>query len=124
MTYEATRVVDQSSLASSMGSGDVAVFSTPSMVALMEHASMSCLADKIDQSMTTVGTMISVSHLAATPLTCKVRAVATITAIDNRKVSFKVEAFDDKELIGSGTHDRVIMYWCLIGYKSPALFRV
>ncbi|GAM24727.1 hypothetical protein SAMD00019534_079020, partial [Acytostelium subglobosum LB1] len=103
---EATTVVDNTLLATSVGSGDVEVYSTPSMIALMERAAVLTLNGKLDSAWTTVGTSINISHLSATPVNMSVRAVATITAIDNRKITYNVEAFDSVEKIGEGVHER------------------
>eukprot|EP00026_Physarum_polycephalum_P020508 Phypoly_transcript_23134.p1 GENE.Phypoly_transcript_23134~~Phypoly_transcript_23134.p1 ORF type:complete len:133 (+),score=37.29 Phypoly_transcript_23134:92-490(+) len=102
-------VVAQHHFASSMKSGDVDVFSTPSLVAFAEAAAVDCVKGKLGEDETSVGTSINISHLAATPLGLKVRAEATLEAINGRKLSFKVVVFDDKEKIGEGTHERVIL---------------
>ncbi|KAM9957624.1 hypothetical protein ACTFIW_012590 [Dictyostelium discoideum] len=108
---EITTKVTESLLATNVGSGDVEVYSTPSMVALMEGASVQCLKGKLGEGQTSVGTSISIKHLAATPLSLNVRAIAEITSIspDNKKISFKILAYDDKELIGEGTHERFVL---------------
>ncbi|KYQ88825.1 hypothetical protein DLAC_10624 [Tieghemostelium lacteum] len=109
---EIENVVKEEQLACNIGSGEVAVYSTPSVVALCEGASVQCLKSKLgDDALTSVGTMIQINHLAPTPISSKVRATATITSIspDGRKVSFKLEAFDEKEKIAEGIHDRFIL---------------
>lgn len=108
-SFEKEIKVTENLLAISVGSGDVSVFATPMMLSLMEEVSAKCMLEFLDDGMTSVGINISSSHIAATPLSMNVRAKATITAIDGKKVSFKIEAFDGKEQIGEGTHDRVIV---------------
>ncbi len=104
--HEVTVTVSKEITAVSAKSGSLEVLATPFMIALMEQAA-SELCDKfVPEGISTVGTAISVSHLAATCVGAKVRAVATVTAFDGRKVSFDVEAYDNAGLIGKGTHER------------------
>lgn len=102
-------IVKEHMLASSVGSGAVEVFSTPFLVALAEAAGVEALKDKLEAGNTSVGTSITVNHLNATPLGDKVYAVATVVAIEGRKVSFTFEAFDSVEKIGDGKHDRFVL---------------
>jgi len=102
-------VVKAKDTASSYGSGGVEVFATPAMVALMENAAMSAVGLHIDKDYTTVGTKIDVSHIAATPVGMKVTAKAELIEVDGRRLVFKVEAYDEVELIGKGTHERYIV---------------
>eukprot|EP00698_Gefionella_okellyi_P010072 TRINITY_DN2593_c0_g1_i3.p1 TRINITY_DN2593_c0_g1~~TRINITY_DN2593_c0_g1_i3.p1 ORF type:complete len:108 (+),score=23.59 TRINITY_DN2593_c0_g1_i3:165-488(+) len=90
-------------------SGSLPVFSTPSMIALMEQAAVNAISSAISQEETSVGTAISVSHVAASPVGCSVRAEAQVTKVDGRKLEFSIAAFDDKEKIGEGTHTRVVV---------------
>jgi fluoroacetyl-CoA thioesterase len=106
---EATRVVDRSSLASSVGSGGLDVFSTPSLIALIENAACEAVEGHIAVGQTTVGVRLDVRHIAPTPLGVEVRARAELIAIDSRKLIFRVEAFDPHEKIGEGTHERAIV---------------
>ncbi|EFA77802.1 hypothetical protein PPL_09300 [Heterostelium album PN500] len=108
-THEVKSTVEEKHLANIVGSGDIEVFSTPSMIALMEKASVDCIKDKMGADWSSVGTSVNIAHLAATPLSLEVSAVATITAIDGKKVSFKVEASDATGKIGEGTHERFIV---------------
>ena len=107
--FEISQTVTKELLASVVGSGTVSVFATPMMIALMEKASSQCIAPFLKDDETSVGTLINVTHLSATPLGCSVRAVATVTAVDRKKVTFHVEAYDDTSLIGEGTHERFIV---------------
>lgn len=92
-----------------IGSGILHVYATPAMIALMEAAACAAIDAHLGEDQTSVGTLVNVEHLAATPLTGKVRARAELTAIDGRKLTFKVEAWDDAELIGKGEHQRVVV---------------
>jgi predicted thioesterase len=106
---EVHATVDASMLASALGSGAVQVFSTPSMIALMENAAARAVEGVLPPGQTTVGTRLDVRHLAATPLGLKVRARAELREVDGRKLTFTVEAFDSQEKIGEGTHERVVV---------------
>lgn len=108
-SYEKEIIVTEDLLAINVGSGDVSVFATPMMLSLMEEVSAKCLLEFLDEGMTSVGTNINASHIASTPVSMKVKAVATIEEVDGRKVSFLVKAFDECGLIGEGTHERFIV---------------
>lgn len=90
-------------------SGTLAVFATPAMIALMEEAAARLVEERLGEEETSVGILMNISHIAATPVGMKVRAIAEITKIDGRKIIFKVEAFDEKEKIGEGVHERFIV---------------
>lgn len=106
---EAEATVDDRQTAAAVGSGAVASFSTPSMVALMETASINAITPYLDEGESSVGTEISVRHLAATPVGYHVKAKAEVTAVDGKRVSFTVTAFDDREKIGEGAHVRYVI---------------
>lgn len=89
--------------------GPVEVFSTPNMVLLMEEAAMAALAPYLAEGQETVGSTVDVAHVAATPVGMQVSATATVTEVDRRRVSFVVEARDDVEVIGRGTHERFVI---------------
>ena len=104
--HEVTVTVTDDITAARVKSGSLAVLATPYMVALMEQAA-SELCDKfVPEGISTVGTMLNISHLAPTPVGAVVRAVATLTDFDGRKACFEVEAYDAVGLIGKGTHER------------------
>jgi len=92
-----------------LGSGDLPVFGTPALVALMERAAVSAVAGHLDPTETTVGTAIEVSHLAATPVGLTVRAEAELTEVDGRKLTFLVQAHDTREKIGRAHHQRMLV---------------
>ncbi len=96
-------------LASSVGSGTADVYSTPMMIALMENASMNCIADFLEAGETSVGTEINVKHISASPVGIEVYAISTVTSVDGRKVDFKIEAFDKAGKIGEATHSRFVL---------------
>lgn len=87
----------------------MAVLATPAMVALMENAAMLAVALHLGEGETTVGSMISTSHLKPSKVGNTVQAVAELTEVDGRKLTFKVEAFDGETLIGSGEHIRFVV---------------
>lgn len=99
--------VNESNTAWTLGSGDLPVFATPAMVALMEKAAVNAIVLPNGQS--SVGTSLELKHMAATPVGLKVWAIATLIKIDRRKLVFDVEAYDEKEKIGSGSHERFII---------------
>ncbi len=109
LIFESTTLVTDNLTAAALGSGDMAVFATPAMVALMENAAMKCVADYIGEGNATVGAMISTSHVKASALGETITAKATLEAVEGRKLSFKVEASDSKAIIGEGTHIRYIV---------------
>ncbi|HEV2653895.1 MAG TPA: thioesterase family protein [Ktedonobacteraceae bacterium] len=109
MTGEATTTVVHENTAAAVGAGGVEVFGTPMLVALMENASWRTVADALDEGYVTVGTHVNISHLAATPLGQQVRATAELVQIDGRRLVFHVEAYDERQKIGEGQHERAIV---------------
>lgn len=104
--HEVAVTVTKELTAASAKSGSLEVLATPFMIALMEQAASELCEKYVPEGISTVGTAISVSHLAATYVGAKVRAVAKVTDFDGRKISFEVEAYDNAGLIGKGTHER------------------
>jgi predicted thioesterase len=109
LTGEATTVVTDANTAAAVGSGGITVFSTPMMIALMENAALNAVQPHLAPGESTVGTVVNVKHMGATPLGLHVRAVARLEAVEGRRLSFTVEAYDDREQIGEGTHERFII---------------
>jgi predicted thioesterase len=105
----ATLRVAQQHTAGAWGSGDVPVYGTPSLVALLETAAVNAVAGKLGPGETTVGTWIEVSHLAATPVGAEVSAEAELVGIEGRKLAFTIVAHDDRNKIGECRHHRVIV---------------
>lgn len=106
---EAAWTVTEAMAATHIGSGAVAVFATPMLIALLESAAIKALAGQLAPGQTSVGTRLDVQHLAATAVGRPVRAEATLTAIDGRRLVFTVAAWDDVEQIGRGTHERFVV---------------
>ena len=98
---------DESKSAAVMGSGSLRVYATPALVALMEHAACEALKGMLEDGVTTVGTQMNVSHVAATPIGMTVRAEAVLTAQEGRAYTFAIEAYDNAGLIGKAEHQRV-----------------
>ena len=109
LTHTCTRIVEEHHLAAHVGSGDLRVLSTPSMIALMEEAAMHCVAPHIEDSQTTVGGHIAVSHLKPTTHGRTITATATLIKMEGRKLLFSISASDEEGLIGEGEHTRVIV---------------
>ena len=101
--------VDREDTAKEVGSGDLLVYATPCMVALMEGAACEAIVSALKETETTVGTMLNIEHIAATPVGLEVRAEAEVTAVEGRVITFAVAAFDESGQIGKGTHKRVIV---------------
>ena len=107
--YTSTMIVEEKHLACNVGSGDLSVFATPMMMALMENAAMLCVADELENGSSTVGGQISSSHLKPTGLGKTVTATAELISAEGRKLKFKVSASDEGGLIGEGEHLRFII---------------
>lgn len=101
--------VSEKESARHVGSGSLDVFSTPSLVALMEKSAMEAVAGYLDDGMTTVGSRVNISHIKPSPIGAVIKCAASLKEISGRKLIFIVEASDDKGLIGSGTHERYII---------------
>lgn len=104
--HQVKTVVTEEITAEKMRSGSLPVLATPFMVALMEQAASELCDKYTEEGISTVGTALNISHLAATCVGAEVMAAATVTAFDGRKISFDVEAYDNAGLIGKGTHER------------------
>lgn len=109
LTYTAETIVTDDLCAHSMGSGELPVFATPAMVALMENAAMNAVADKLPEGATTVGCEINIRHTRASGKGRHIRATATLMDIDGRRLTFEITAYDCDGEIGHGTHIRVIV---------------
>lgn len=101
--------VTAANVASNVGSGMVQVFATPMMIALMEKASALSIEPYLEEGQSSVGTHIDVTHCSATPVGMKVWADTEVVEIDRRKVTFSVKAYDEKGLIGEGSHERFVI---------------
>ncbi|MCB2355563.1 thioesterase family protein [Clostridium estertheticum] len=103
------QMVGKSDTANSYGSGDLDVYATPAMTALMENAAKNGIKKELPVGYTTVGIEISVKHIKPTPVGVNVRAEAILEKAEGKKLTFKVEAFDDMGKIGEGTHIRYVV---------------
>jgi predicted thioesterase len=101
--------VGEQHTAPSIGSGRVHVLATPVMINLIEAAALAAIEHLLQPGYQSLGTHLDVHHVAATPVGMKARATAVVTKVDDRTVTFKVEARDEKDLIGHGTHERVVV---------------
>jgi predicted thioesterase len=104
-----SEAVSSDNTASVWGSGALDVYSTPAMIALMEKASVLAAFPFLPDGCSTVGTNLNVKHIASSPIGANIWAEAVLSAVDGRKLSFEVRAWDDKELIGEGLHERFII---------------
>ena len=109
MKGEVQTVVEREDTAAEVGSGSLLVYATPCMVALMEGAACEAIAGELKETETTVGTELNIQHISATPVGLEVWAVATVTAVEGKVITFDVEAFDEAGPIGKGTHKRVLI---------------
>ena len=109
MKAEVGTLVEREDTAKEVGSGDLLVYATPCMVALMEGAACDAIAEALPESQTTVGIALNIEHISATPVGLDVRAEAEVTAVEGKVITFAVRAYDEAGEIGSGTHKRVIV---------------
>lgn len=106
---ESTVLVTTENAISFLGLEGARVLSTPRMIGYMEWTCREAVKPLLDADHDTVGTHVNVAHLAAAPLGMTVRFLAEVLAVDGRRITFKVEAWDEKEKIGEGTHERTII---------------
>ena len=109
LAAERTETVTESLLATRLGSGSIAVYATPAMIALMESAAVAAIDPLLPEGQVSVGVALQVRHLAATPPGQEVRARAEVVNVEGRRVTFRVQAWDEQELIGEGTHTRYVI---------------
>lgn len=95
--------------AEAVGSGGLAVYATPAMIRLMEHAAWSGVEDLMEEGFTTVGILMNVKHVSASPLGAHIKAESELIEIDGRRLVFKVAAYDEDGLIGEGVHERFVV---------------
>lgn len=106
---EQTITVTEQQTAKHLGSGELAVFATPCMIALMENTAYRSVQPYLEPGQGTVGTLLNVKHLAATPVGMEVRCETKLIEIDRKRLVFEVKAFDACGLIGEGLHERFIV---------------
>ncbi len=102
-------VCGKENFANTMGSGALEVFATPAMVALMEKAAWESVQPYLEEGQGTVGTLMNVKHISATPCGDTVTAETELTEIDGRRLVFSVKAFDSAGIIGEGIHERFVV---------------
>jgi fluoroacetyl-CoA thioesterase len=109
LAYTIKKKVTHNDTAAFYGSGLHEVFSTPAMIALMEGTSLKVVEKYLDEDEGTVGTEVNVKHLRSTPVGMEVTCTAVLTGVDDRRLTFSVEAYNETEKIGEGTHERFII---------------
>ena len=109
LTGTAEMVVAAEHTAPRVGSGRIAVLATPVMINLIEAAALSAIEHLLPAGHQSLGIRLDVRHFAATPVGLRVTATVEVTAVDGRTISFRVEARDEREVIGDGTHERVVV---------------
>jgi predicted thioesterase len=109
LSGSAELVVGEEHTAPRVGSGRVHVLATPVMINLIEAAALAAIEHLLPEGYQSLGTRLDVRHIAATPVGMKVTAAAVVTKIESRTVTFRVEARDETELIGDGSHERVVV---------------
>ena len=109
ITGEARCLVTAETTAANLGSGELEVFATPAMIALIEKAAWQSVAPHLEEGCGTVGTALRVRHLSATPVGMEVTARTELYEIDGRRLVFKVEVRDAKGMVGDGEHERFIV---------------
>lgn len=109
LTGAAEIVVGTRDTAPHVGSGKIGVLATPIMVNLMEAAALQAVERFMPAGYQTVGTHLDVKHFAATPVGLRVRAEAELVKVDGRALTFRIRAADERETIGEGDHERLII---------------
>lgn len=105
-----TITVTEKLTARALGSGSLAVYATPAMIALMEKTAWESVQPYLEEGTGTVGTMMQVKHLAASPVGMQITCETKLTKVDGRALTFHVKASDASGLIGEGEHERFIVY--------------
>ena len=109
MRGQAETLVTEDNIATAYGNKGMPVFATPCLIALFEQAAIQAVHSGLSPEEGTVGTMLHVTHDAATPLGKRVRAEAELISVEKRKLVFQVTAFDERGQIGAGIHERYIV---------------
>ena len=101
--------VSENNIAKALRSGELNVYATPAMVALMEEAAYKSIQSELKEGQGSVGTSINIKHISSTPIGMEVIAKTELIEVDRRRLVFKVEAFDERGKIGEGIHERFII---------------
>lgn len=110
LTGEMRLLVSNENAVNFLGMEEARVLGTPFLIGYMEMTARNLVKDLLDPGHDTVGTHVDVRHLAASPIGMPVRFHAEVTAVQDRRIRFRVEAFDEKEKIGEGTHERAVIH--------------
>ena len=102
-------VVGEQHTAPRVGSGRIRVLATPVMINLIEAAALAAVEQSLPEQHQSLGTHLDVTHIAATPVGMRVRATAEVLRVEGRTIYFRVKAEDEREVIGEGTHERVVV---------------
>lgn len=100
---------DENNTAAAVGSGSLRVFSTPALLTLMELCAAEAVLPYLEEGQSTVGTSVSLKHIAATPVGMKIRCECELCEIDRRRLVFDIKAYDEKEAVGECRHERFIV---------------
>ena len=106
---EVKDIVNNGNIAKTLRSGELKVYATPAMVALMEEAAYKSVQSELEEGKGSVGILMNIKHLASTPIGMEVIAKSELIEIDRKRMVFKVEAFDERGKIGEGIHERFII---------------
>lgn len=109
ITGKQTIMVTEDKTAKVMGSGMLPVYATPSMIALMENTAACSVQEQLEEGQGTVGTLINVKHVSATPVGMEVTCETKLVEVDRKRLVFEVKAYDAAGMIGEGTHERFII---------------
>lgn len=112
LSYTSKTIVNRNNTAIVMGSGDLEVFATPALVALMENAAKQAVENYLPEGSTTVGAQIQTSHIKPSALGEEVTATAVLEEVEGRKLTFRLKATDSQGIVGEGTHIRYIVDIC------------
>jgi fluoroacetyl-CoA thioesterase len=107
-TYQSQTRVEEWMTAEKAGNKGVPVLSTPMLMQLVEEAAMQCVAPALDPDEITLGTHVDLAHIAATPVGLIVRTEVEILKVDGRRIEYAFTAFDEREKIAEGTHERYV----------------
>lgn len=106
---EKSLTVTDANTAKTMGSGTLDVFATPAMVALIEQTAYTSIESELEPGWGSVGTSLNIQHLSATPVGMAVTATTELVEVDRRRLVFHAEVYDEKGLVGKGTHERFLV---------------
>lgn len=109
LTGVAEMVVGEHHTAPRVGSGRIRVLATPVMINLIEAAALAAVEQSLPEEHQSLGTHLDITHIAATPVGMRVKATAEVLRVEGRTIYFRVRAEDERELIGEGTHERVVV---------------